>query len=230
MGQTTNQLIDRLPRKEKKALLDICERVELSLSETLVESGAVSRHVYFPTGGFISLVTPVDGKPAIEVGMVGAEGMLGMQVILGVQATPQKALVQGPGSAWRASVVDFRRQLQQSPALVRDLHIYIHVCMLQLASMAACLRYHEIGPRLARWLLMMHDRSDANKFHVTQEFLSYMLGVRRVGITGAATAFHKDGLISYHRGEIVIHDRKGLEAAACSCYASEQNSYVEFLH
>jgi CRP-like cAMP-binding protein len=200
------------------------------LSDTLVESGAPARYVYFPTGAFISLVTPFDGKPVIEVGLVGTEGMLGTQVLLGTKTAPLKALVQGSGSAWRAPVGDFKRVLQQSPALLRNLHIYIHVCMLQLASMAACLRYHEIGPRLARWLLMMHDRSSTDGFHVTQEFLSYMLGVRRVGITGAAIGFQKHGLISYHRGDIIIHDRMGLEAAACSCYASEQNSYVTFLH
>lgn len=230
MRQVQNQLIEGLPRKDQTSLLDICERVELVLSDTLLESGAPTRHVYFPTGGFISLVTPLDGKPALEVGMVGAEGMLGTQVMLGVKTTPLKALVQGPGSAWRAPVADFQRQLQQSPALARNLHIYVHVCMLQLASMAACVRYHEIGPRLARWLLMMHDRSNMDAIHVTQEFLSYMLGVRRVGITIAATALHKRGLISYHRGEIIVLDREGLEAASCSCYASEEQSYVTFLH
>jgi CRP-like cAMP-binding protein len=225
-----NQLIDGLPRSDRKRLLFICEKVDLILSDILFESGIPAQHVYFPTGGFISLVTPVDGKPALEVGMVGAEGMLGTQVVLGVSTTPLKALVQGPGSAWRAPVADFRRELKRSPTLARNLHVYIHVCMLQLASMAACLRYHEIGPRLARWLLMMHDRSNADTFYVTQEFLAYMLGVRRVGITGAAATLQRRGLISYRRGEILVLDRSGLEAAACSCYASEQKSYVTFLH
>jgi CRP-like cAMP-binding protein len=225
----TNQLIEGLGRTSKDRLLAICEPIELGFSEVLIECGATTRHVYFPLNGFVSMVSPLDGKPAIEVGLVGGEGMVGTQLLLGVETTPVQALVQGRGSAWRVSTADFKRELRQSPALTKRLHLYIHVCMLQLTSLAACLRYHEITPRLARWLLMMDDRSADDTLRVTHQFLAYMLGVRRVGITGAALELRQLGLISYRRGEILILNRRGLEAAACTCYASERKSYSTYL-
>ncbi len=225
MPSIINQLIERLPRQDRTRLLAVCEPYELIFSDILIDSGTAARYVYFPTGGFISLVTPLDGKPALEVGMIGAEGMLGIQVALGVSATPLKALVQGAGTAWRVPVTAFKRELASSAALVQTLNRYVHVCMLQLASMSACARYHDINPRLARWLLMMHDRAERDTFQVTQEFLAYMLGVRRVGVTAAAMALKQEGLISYRRGNLAILDRRALEVAACSCYASDLRTY-----
>ena len=224
-----NHLIERLPRADRKRLLAVCEPVELVLSEVLCEPGTPTRHAYFPTQGFISLVTLVEGSPGLEVGMVGREGMLGAQLVLGVATTPLHALVQGPGTAWRIGSVAFRGQLAQSPALQRGLNRYLCVLMAQLTTSAACLRFHQIGPRLARWLLMSQDRADADHFTVTQEFLAYMLGVRRVGVTAAAGALQSAGLIGYRRGEITVLDRRGLEAAACTCYAADRNSYATLL-
>jgi len=140
-----------------------------------------------------------------------------------------RALVQGTGMAWRISAAALRRELPRSAALQRCLSRYLYVLMAQLAGSATCLHYHLIDQRLARWLLMSHDRAHNDSFHVTHEFLAYMLGVRRVGITMAAGALQRSGLISYHRGELTVLDRAGLEAAACGCYATDRQTYAELL-
>jgi CRP-like cAMP-binding protein len=227
MPAAQNHLIERLPRRAQSQLLRLGEDVPLKLGQVLCEAGKPARHVWFPIDGFVSLVAPIDGKPALEVGMVGREGMLGAQLILGVATVPLHALVQGTGSALRIGRVAFRAELARSVPLRRLLDRYLYVLMAQLAGSAACLRFHEIGPRLARWLLMSQDRAHAERFHVTHEFLAYMLGVRRVGITAAAGALQRSGLIEYHRGEMLVRDRPGLEAAACDCYASDRSAYAD---
>ncbi len=224
-----NHLINMLPRQDRLRLLALCEPIQLIMAEVLCQPGQAIRHVYFPTDGFISLLTLVDGKPSLEVGMVGHEGMLGAQLAQGVPTAPLHALVQGPGHAWRVAAVPFRKELARSTALQRVLHRYLYVLMGQLTSSAACLRFHRIGPRLARWLLMSQDRAHSERFHVTHEFLAYMLGVRRVGITGAAGGLQRDGLIEYTRGELHVLDRAGLEAAACSCYAADHLAYASVM-
>jgi CRP-like cAMP-binding protein len=151
-------------------------------------------------------------------------------VVLGVRVAPLHGVVQGTGAAWRIETAAFERELLASEALQRGLHLYIQVLMTQLAASAACLRFHMIGPRMARWLLMTQDRAHSDAFPVTHEFLSYMLGVRRVGITIAAGVLQRAGLIEYHRGELKVLDRKGLEAAACSCYASDRRAYSDLIH
>ena len=230
MATVQNHLITRLPRKEQLRLLAICEPVQLTLSEVLCEPGSTTTHVYFPTGSFISLVALLDGTPGVEVGMIGREGMLGAQLVLGVVTAPLHALVQGAGAAWRVRTALFRKELARSDALRRSLNRYLYVLMAQQAASAACLRFHLIGPRLARWLLMTQDRAQSDSFHVTQAFLAYMLGVRRVGITAAAGSLQRSGLIEYQRGEFKVLDRTGLEAAACSCYADGQASYAQLLN
>jgi CRP-like cAMP-binding protein len=229
LAPVENHLIASLPRKDRLRLLALCEPVRLVLAEVLCEPGSPTRHVYFPTEGFISLVAQIDGTPALEVGMVGREGMLGAHLALGVVTAPLHALVQGAGAAWRIATPAFRAELARSVPLQRGLHRYLYVLMAQLAASAACLRFHQIGPRLARWLLMTQDRAHADRFHVTHEFLSYMLGVRRVGITAAAGLLQRGGLITYRRGELTVLDRSGLEAAACGCYATDRKAYAELM-
>ena len=229
MANAENHLIERLPRKDRLRLLALCEPCGLVSGAVLCEPGLPVRHVYFPVDGFISLVAPIDGKPALEVGMVGREGMLGAHMVLGVATVPLHAVVQGTGSARRIGAPAFRRELDGSVALQRMLKRYLYIVMSQLTGSAACLRFHAIAPRLARWLLMSQDRAHAGHFHVTHEFLAYMLGVRRVGITGAASVLQRDGLIEYHRGEVKVLDRSRLEAAACACYAEDQRAYAAVL-
>lgn len=195
----------------------------------LATPGDEIEHVYFPVEGFVSLLTVVSGEVGLEVGMVGCEGMLGSHLCLGVHAAPLHALVQGPGTAWRLKVPAFVAELNRSAALRRQISLYIYVLMTQLATSAGCVRYHEIGPRLARWLLMSQDRAHSSTFHMTQEFLGFMLGVRREGITEAAGLLQRAGLIEYQRGRLTVIDRIGLEAAACTCYATDRKSYEQLL-
>jgi len=225
-----NYLIARLPRKDRLHFLKACESVPLTLTQVLSEGRRPRSYVYFPTEGFISLITRINGKPVLEVGMVGREGMVGARFALeGSPTEPLHSVVQGSGRAWRMSSASFRREIARSKPLRLAVHLYLQVTMAQLATSAACVRFHPIAPRLARWLLMMQDRAFSTKFPVTHEFLAYMLGVRRVGITTAAAALQRGGLITYRRGNLTVLNRRRLEAAACSCYASDCEVYAELL-
>ena len=229
MNPVENHLIELLPREDRLRLLAACEPIELVLAEVLSQPGEPTDYVYFPTDGFISLIVRPEGSPGVAVGMVGREGMLGAQIALSMAAAPLHALVQGAGLAWRIGIGAFTVELAQSQPLRQEMHRYLCVLMSQLAESAACLRFHLIGPRLARWLLMSQDRSHSVSFEVTQQFLASMLGVRRVGVTAAACVFQRNGLIEYRRGKITVLDRCGLEAAACTCYAADQNAYSKLL-
>jgi CRP-like cAMP-binding protein len=220
----TNRLLDTLLHKDREQLLANCEHIELTIGEVLYRAGEVVPHVYFPTGGFISLVAPIDSTN-LEVGLVGNEGVLGVTLLLGVDIAPFTALVQGSGTALRITATSFLRILEQSPELHRVLKHYLYVTMSQLAQTAACTRFHLLEGRLARWLLMTQDRAHSDQFHITHVFLAYMLGVRRVGITKAANMLQLRNLISYKRGDITILDRAGLEAASCGCYQADKEIY-----
>jgi len=224
---TENHLIELLPHQDQLRLLSICEPVPLLASEVLADHRKPASHVYFPIEGFISLLTVMNGKPSLGVGMVGSEGMLGVQLALGNVLAPVHALVQEPGRAWRAESGAFQLALDRSPALQRNLNRYLYVLMSQWTMAAACQRFHSLRPRLARWLLMSQDRCHSDRFVVTHEFLAHMLGVRRVGVTMAAGDLQRNGLIEYHRGHVVVLDRQGLEAAACSCYAEDRSVYAD---
>ncbi len=224
-----NRLLTALPRKDRERFLAGCAPVEFVFAEVLAEPGARIRHVYFPTQSFISLTTATDACASLEVGLVGDEGMLGVSLMLGVDISPLHAVVQGAGPALRMGTTRFRRELSLSSTLQRELKRYLYVTMSQIAQTAACNRFHVVEERLARWLLMTHDRAHSDEFHVTHEFLAYMLGVRRVGVTMAATSLQKRKLISYRRGKIMVLDRIGLEAAACGCYAAEKATYARIM-
>ena len=220
-----NRLILSLPRRDRMRLRAACDSVHLKFGAVLCTPSKSTRHVYFPDDCFISLVTAIEGEPGFEVGMVGSEGMLGAQLAVGVGASPFLASVQGAGRASCIGVAPFRRELALSAALRQALGRYVYVLMAQLATSAACARFHSVGQRLARCLLMSHDRAHSDSFHLTHEFLASMLGVRRVGITRAAGDLQRGGLIRYHRGQITVLDRAGLEEAACSCYAADRHAY-----
>lgn len=229
MATAENRLVLSLPSRDRSRLLAVCEPVRLEFGTVLSERGEATRQVYFPIDCFISLVTAIQGEPSLEVGMVGSEGMLGAQLALGVPPAPFTASVQGAGTAWRVKASAFRRELAASVAMRQALHRYLYVLMAQLATSAACTRFHNVGPRLARCLLMSQDRAHADNFHLTHEFLAALLGVRRVGITRAASDLQRSQLIRYHRGEITVLDRAGLEMAACGCYAADRHAYEQML-
>ncbi|CAK0750272.1 Cyclic nucleotide-binding domain protein [Gammaproteobacteria bacterium] len=222
---TTNRLVAALPHKEREKLLANCEQIELIFTEVLYRAGEKIPHVYFPIEGFISLIRPIEGGENLEVGLTGNEGMLGITLILGVNVSPFDALVQGAGFALRMTTSSFLHELAQNIELQRELHRYLYISISQLAQTAACTRFHMVEARLARWLLMTHDRAHSDTFHFTQIFMAYMLGVRRVGITKAANSLQQQKLISYHRGEITILNRTGLEAVSCGCYQADQEIY-----
>jgi CRP-like cAMP-binding protein len=214
----TNTVLRSLSAKECQGVLADGEQLKLTYGDILCEPGKPIQHVYFPNSGVISLLTPLDGHESVEVGLVGSEGMAGMGLFLGVGVSPVQMLVQGTGTATRMTAMSFRSGIRRCPALRVALSHYLYTFMAQIAQTAACNRHHELGQRLARWLLMMHDRVQSNEFHLTQEFLAHMLGVRRVGVTRAAGHLQEKVLISYRRGNITIVNRKGLERASCRCY------------
>lgn len=225
----TNRLLDRLTAKDLARVLGECESVELSFPDVLDEPGDALTHVYFPTGGAISLVTPMGKKANLEVALVGNEGIYGVPVALGVDMSPVHALVQGTGPAWRMGAGAFRRELARTPKLRTCIDGYICVLLSQLIQTAGCNRFHVVERRVAHWLLMTADRAHSPTFRMTHEFLGFMLGVRRVGITEAAGALQRRGLIGYRRGAVTILDRKGLERASCACYRSDLSTYKRIL-
>ncbi|HLL72871.1 MAG TPA: Crp/Fnr family transcriptional regulator [Pyrinomonadaceae bacterium] len=226
-----NRLLAALPKKEYQQLLADSETVPLTFGDILFEPGENIRHVYFPNEGMISLLSAVGEGEHVEVGIVGREGMAGLPVFMGVSKSRNRGLVQGEGSALRMTAAALRKVLSNGhgSTLQKLLHRYTHSLLTQISQSAACNRFHLVNSRLARWLLMTHDRIEGDQFRLTQEFLSLMLGVRREGVTLAAGALQKQKLISYSRGQIKILDRAGLEAASCKCYEVVKDEYDSFL-
>lgn len=217
-AQPANSLLAALPRQDYERMLAELEPVNLIYGEVLYEPGERVRHVYFPGDAHVSLLVVLDRSNALEVGLVGREGLVGLSLALGVEDSPVRALVQGSGTALRVKAAAFREELARCAPLQREMHRYAYAKLAQARQTAACNRFHLVEARLARRLLMTRDRVRSDHFHLTHEFLAGVLGVRRAGVTTAAVSLQRRKLIRYQRGNISILDRDGLAAASCPCY------------
>jgi CRP-like cAMP-binding protein len=213
-----NKILAAVPAGEFNRLVQKLEAIQLKLHEVLYLPKERIKHVYFLTGGIISLLTILEDGTTIEAAVVGSEGMVGLSVIMGVERANNEALVQAEGLAFRMRAEDLRAGFNRESVLRDSLMSYIHVLLTMLSQNAACNRMHTVEERLARWLLLTHDRVGKNEFVFTQEFMSHMLGVRRAGVSVAANTLRRAGLIDYQRGEIAVLNRAGLEDASCECY------------
>lgn len=223
----SNRILAALPHRDYQRLLPGLELVSLKFGQTVYRQDEAIKHVYFPNDCMFSLLTAIGDGRISEVGLIGREGLAGFQAALGLRKSPFQSIVQGGGTAMRLSVFRFDREMKRRGALERETLKFAHLLMFQFGQTAGCNRYHDVSQRLARWLLMTRDRLNANEFPLTQEFLAFMLGVRRPRISGAAGEFQKKGLIRYSRGTITILDEVGLLDASCVCYERVKKAYRE---
>ncbi len=222
MGKTENHLVEWLPGAVRKRLLALCEPMDVARLAELSVRGERLTHAYFPRTAVISLVIETRGCPPLEVGMVGREAMLGSELLLGDARTPWRAVVHGAGTCWRIESQSLVHAAAEMPELELLLQRCLMVRLHQQSLACACARFHPLGPRLARWLLMVQDRAQSDEFRVTQNFISHMLGVRREAVTNAAGEFQRAGFIDLSRGDLKVLDRGALERAACNCYEADK--------
>jgi CRP-like cAMP-binding protein len=213
-----NRLISALSRDLQIRLLPRMEKVSLAVRQVLFEAEAPIADVYFPLSGVMSLVITLKGGETVEIATVGNEGMVGTPLFLGAERSPMRAFCQVAGQALRMRAESFQHSLSEHRELAEVVRGHTHGLLNQVAQTTACNHVHTVQQRLCRWLLMTHDRVGADEFHLTQEFLAQMLGVRRPSVTVAAGMLQKAGLIRYQRGRIRIGNRAGLEARSCECY------------
>ena len=216
--QVLNRLLSSLPEDDQHTLLALCDTVRIEVGDVLYEPGQTIRHIYFPVDSLISLLAVAEGRMTLEVGSVGQEGMIGASVALGHEQAQVRAVVQRAGRASRIAAADFCTEFRRTASLQRLLYRYTDTLLAQAIQIAVCSRFHVLEARLARSLLITRDRLQSEKFHLTHEFLAHALGVRRVGVTKAASALQNQKLITYSRGNIEILDSAGLEAVSCRCY------------
>jgi CRP-like cAMP-binding protein len=213
-----NRLLTALPRAEYDRLRPHLQNVSLPLKEILYDASTPISHVFFPLRGVVSLVLVMDGGFSLEVGIIGNEGMVGTPVFLGSQSSPTRAISQVPGEALRLETNVFQEEIKRVGALHGVVQRYTQSMINQISQSAVCNHRHSVEKRMCRWLLMSHDRVGSDDFPLTHEFLAQMLGVRRPSVTATAGILQKAGLISYHRGRVIVLDRNGLEATSCECY------------
>jgi CRP-like cAMP-binding protein len=221
-----NRLLAALPAKEYARLLPNLEEIALTFAETIYEPGEVIRYVYFPNNGMISLLAHVAEGDALEVAIVGSEGIAGLPAFLGVETSSNQAIVQGEGTAFRIKTEDFLKECERGDLLPKLLRRYTNSLLTQISQRVACNSFHLIEERLICWLLVMHDRMLTDKFTITHDFLSKMLGVRREAVSKSAANLQQQNLIAYTRGFVSIINRPALESASCKCYSVFKAEYA----
>ncbi len=226
---TKNRLLLALSAPEYERLIPYLEQVELSIGQVIYEASEPITHVYFPEKSIVSLVcNQLDGS-TVEAGLVGSEGMVGLPVIWGGNTTITTAFVQVANGAFRMKAEQLQSEFLRGGELQSLLLRYTQALFTQVTQTVACNRLHTIEERLARWLLLVSERVQSEKFPLTQEFIAQMLGCRRSGVTVAAGALSHAGMISYKRGNINILNRQDLEATSCECYSIIKNEYARLL-
>jgi CRP-like cAMP-binding protein len=226
---TRNRLLATLTPEALETMLPWLEPVELVLRHVVYEPDTGIQHVYFPTTGAVSMIL-LAPEGAVEVGSVGNEGFIGVCTLLFADTMPTRAIVQAEGQAYRMKAGIFRALVGECPSMRRLFARYTLAMSNQASQAVACNRLHPLEARCARWLLLSHDRVEGDYIALTQEFLSYMLGVHRPAVTLAAGTLQKAGLIHYSRGRIQITNRAGLEQAACGCYEAIRADFEELVH
>lgn len=226
----SNRLLNLLTDSQRKNFVGSCELINLHLGDVLAVPGDTVAYVYFPVEGIISWEKQIIGSPFLVVTLIGNEGMLCINSLLGVDISPCRAIVQKSGFALRIPASTFIHQLKQIADFDVILKRYAYVSYNQVLQLAACNLFHLLENRLARLLLMFQDRAQSDELHVTQEQLAEMLGVRRVGVTKAAGSLQRQNLISYSRGNVIIHDLNGLKASSCICYQTDKKNYEHIMH
>jgi CRP-like cAMP-binding protein len=225
----TNQLLAALPETEWTRWQVLLEAVEMPLGHVLYESGAGLSHVYFPTTAIVSLLYVMENGASAEIAVVGNEGIVGISLFMGGESTPGRAVVQSAGSGFRLRAQTVKDEFNRAGAVLHLLLRYIQALITQMAQTAVCNRHHTLDQQLCRWLLLSLDRLPGNELVMTQELIANMLGVRREGVTEAATRLQQSGLIRYSRGRISVLDRAGLEKRTCECYAVVKKEYDRLL-
>ncbi len=229
-GARSNAILNTLSESQLAQLLPRLKIVELELGHVLYEPEQTIDYIYFPTAGIISLLALFEDGDTVEAGVIGAEGMLGTPVVLGAKTTPHQALVQATGQAMRMTVHDLNGEVEKDGWLLKSMLRYTNAMFIQVAQTAACNRLHTIEQRLARWLLLTHDRVQRDEVLLTQEFLSRMLGVRRAGVSVAANDLKQAGAIDYRRGNVIVVNRQRLEQTSCECYEAVKQEYDRYLN
>jgi CRP-like cAMP-binding protein len=220
-----NRILASLPKAEIARLAPHLAPLDLPSGKTLVESGQEITYAYFLETGMASVVVAMSDGNMVETGITGNEGVVGMPVLLGTRTMPSRTFMQIPGSGFKIKAEHLSDEFERAGALQKKINRYFQAHLVQTAQTAACNRLHDIAERLARWLLMCHDRMDSDSFTITHEFLGHMLGTPRSTVTLAAGILHKNGLVDYSRGKVTVKDRKGLEKAACECYQTIKNEF-----
>ncbi len=225
-NEIRNLILLNLPRNECHEAFSQLELVRLKLHQVLHEAGETIRSGYFLNDGMCSVLTVQPDGETVEVGLIGSEGFVGTPVLFGFKTSALRMITQGDGTAYRLNVDTLRKLLGRCPTLERHLQRYAMLLAMQTTQLAACNRLHDVEARLARWLLMSHDRIGGKVLPLTQEFLGQMLGTRRSTVTVAAGILQKAGMIRYTRGNVSIVDRAKLTQASCDCYEviQQQNS------